>query len=72
MGAHMTVAVVLASDWDNKVDPITYYATDPTACLNFLSQPAKPRTKLTEQSRKNMSDCEHGVVYPVVICTVHP
>jgi len=66
----MSVVVVLAADWDQKIDPITYYGTDEDGCLDFNSQPAKPLAVLKFKSRKPMTDCEHGVSYPAVVCDV--
>jgi hypothetical protein len=65
--------VVLKTDWEGGVDPVPYYSADPAkGCLNFNSSHAKPRSKLTEDSRGDMKDCEHGVTYNVVLCSVLP
>jgi len=68
----MAVVIVLATDWDDGDDPINYYGTDPDGCLDFNSQPAKPRSVLTLSGRKTLPDCEHGVEYDVVVCQVNP
>jgi hypothetical protein len=62
--------VVLADDWDRHVDPVPYYSRDPDGCLDFNSAPAKPRFVLKLARRSSMQDCEHGVLYDVVICSV--
>jgi len=64
----MTKFIVLASDWDAGVDPVSYYSTDPNTCLDFNSSMAKSRSVLKETGRTTMKDCQHGVSYPVVIC----
>ncbi len=57
----MDNVVVLAHDGDGGMYPVPYYATSPNDCLDFDSSPSKPRAALTEISRKQMDDCEHGV-----------
>jgi hypothetical protein len=70
--AESSFVVVLAKEWDRGDDPVTFYGTDPEGCLDFSSQPAKPRAKLSVASRKTLEDCDHHVPYDVVVCTVKP
>jgi hypothetical protein len=66
----MSSVVVLASDWDSGVDPVPFYSEDPTACLDFDEVRLKPRAVLKRSRADKMRDCNHRVLYDVVVCEV--
>jgi hypothetical protein len=64
----MTDVLVLASDWNSPKDPVPYYGVAGAECLDFNTHAKKPRAALTPVGEVELTDCEHGVGYSVVIC----
>jgi len=62
--------IVLEGDWSSGKDPVRCFRTTTARCLDLDDCTYKPRNALREVTRRQIPDCEHGIAYDVVLCSV--